>query len=136
MATASTHQNLIQEARELLLQKRTRLLNRLDMQIHAERSQPATQDERSNPGDAADSAVLSEEEDKTLSQAQRTNDAVKEIDLALVRVEDGTYGTCLDCGEPIDPQRLRSQPEATRCLSDQEDFDRKQSGGVPHHARL
>lgn len=136
MATASTPRIDPQEARELLLQKRMMLLSRLDTQIHAERSPTSPQKERTVPGDAADSAVLSEEEDKTLSQAQRTNDAVKQVELALERVGDGTYGICVDCREPIDPQRLRSQPEAVRCLSDQEEFDRRQSGGTPHHARL
>jgi RNA polymerase-binding transcription factor DksA len=124
----------LQHARELLLQKRALLLNRLDTRMFPERSQPVNLDERRTPGDAADSSSQSEEEDKILSHAQRANDAVKEVDEALTRVNDGTYGKCIDCGEPIDPERLRSQPEASRCLTDQEDFDRKQ-GGAPH-ARL
>ena len=125
----------LQQARELLTQKRALLLNRLDTRMFPERTQPVNLDERRTPGDAADSSSQSEEEDKLLSHAQRANDAVKEVDEALLRVDDGTYGTCIDCGEPIDPERLRSMPEAARCLSDQEDFDRQQSGGAPH-ARL
>ena len=38
------------------------------------------------------------------------------IRAALNRIEAGTYGTCVACGEPIAPQRLRALPTATRCV--------------------
>jgi DksA/TraR C4-type zinc finger protein len=39
----------------------------------------------------------------------------REIDSALSRLADGVYGTCLDCGQPIDARRLRALPWAERC---------------------
>lgn len=39
---------------------------------------------------------------------------------ALEMIEDGSYGVCVDCGQPISPKRLKSFPNATRCISCQE----------------
>lgn len=39
------------------------------------------------------------------------------IDYALQRAQQGTYGICERCGEPIEPARLEIMPEATFCLS-------------------
>lgn len=38
------------------------------------------------------------------------------IESALLRIDAGTYGTCEVCGEPIEEGRLRTLPEASRCL--------------------
>ena len=39
-----------------------------------------------------------------------------EIDEALARVDDGTYGICAACGEPIGRGRLEARPTASRCI--------------------
>ena len=39
-----------------------------------------------------------------------------EIDAALKRIEDGTYGTCTNCGNEILPERLEARPWATLCI--------------------
>lgn len=41
---------------------------------------------------------------------------IHEIRLALVRIEDGSYGTCMACGNDIRPERLEALPTATRCI--------------------
>lgn len=40
-----------------------------------------------------------------------------EIDAALVRIQEGRYGTCVNCGGPMGLQRLRAIPEARYCLA-------------------
>ena len=40
------------------------------------------------------------------------------VDAALVRIEEGTYGTCEACGKPIDVERLEAVPYATLCIDD------------------
>ena len=40
------------------------------------------------------------------------------IDEALRSIEDGTYGTCIKCGEPIEPGRLDADPAAVLCMKD------------------
>lgn len=41
---------------------------------------------------------------------------LKKIHAALKRCEDGSFGDCFDCGEPIPPKRLESDPSALRCV--------------------
>jgi len=41
---------------------------------------------------------------------------IQQIRLALLRIENGTYGTCASCGEPIGMARLEAVPTATRCI--------------------
>lgn len=41
---------------------------------------------------------------------------IQQIRLALVRIENGSYGTCAVCGDPIGAERLKARPIATRCI--------------------
>jgi RNA polymerase-binding transcription factor DksA len=41
-----------------------------------------------------------------------------EIEAALARIDDGTYGLCTRCGRPIDAERLEAVPYATLCIED------------------
>ena len=41
-----------------------------------------------------------------------------EIGSALARIDDGTYGLCANCGNPIAPERLAAVPYATLCIDD------------------
>lgn len=44
---------------------------------------------------------------------------------ALKRIEEGTYGLCVDCGQPIPEKRLEALPWAARCVKDEERLERK-----------
>lgn len=44
----------------------------------------------------------------------------REVQAALVRLREGSYGECVQCGEPVGYQRLRITPAAGRCLRCQE----------------
>lgn len=73
---------------------------------------------------------------------QRTRDAVRsaeelrdtaelrEIDAALRRIEDGSYGTCTDCGIEIPRERLHVRPTAQRCIDCQTRHERGQPPAV------
>ena len=49
---------------------------------------------------------------------------LQQVRAALQRIEDGTYGYCIDCGRPIDPARLDAVPWTPYCREDQEKHDR------------
>ena len=49
---------------------------------------------------------------------------VREIDLALERIEAGTYGTCINCGQPIPEERLAAVPYAVLCVPCKRDEER------------
>jgi len=72
-------------------------------------------------GDMA-SVTFDRELDEGLEEgAQQTLD---QIERALRRLDDGTYGTCERCGKPIPEERLRARPWATLCIDDQRLADR------------
>jgi DnaK suppressor protein len=50
------------------------------------------------------------------ASAQRRQAMLQNVDAALQRIEDGSYGLCLDCDEPIADKRLEFDPTAPRCI--------------------
>ena len=49
---------------------------------------------------------------------RRLDAKLTDVERALEKLDDGTYGTCDACGEPIPPERLDAMPWATRCVRD------------------
>ena len=49
---------------------------------------------------------------------------LSKIDYALAKIEDGTFGTCEECGELISMKRLEARPETTLCIRCKEDQER------------
>lgn len=43
--------------------------------------------------------------------------SLKDIDEALMRIEDGTFGNCVRCQKPIDEARIEAVPDAAMCIS-------------------
>ncbi len=56
------------------------------------------------------------ERERVLALASIAIGRLDEIDVALARLEGGTYGTCAGCHQPIDRARLEAVPEATFCV--------------------
>jgi RNA polymerase-binding transcription factor len=63
---------------------------------------------------AAASQVFAQQRD--LALRDRSDHQLILVDEALARIEDGTYGICVRCGEPIPPGRLEALPWAARCV--------------------
>src|SRR5579875_18707 len=53
---------------------------------------------------------------------------LKEVEDALKRLEQGTYGICVVCGQPIPEKRLEAIPWAARCVKDEEQLERRNLG--------
>ncbi len=73
-----------------------------------------------HPGDQGTEIADLERENAVIEAAQ--NDRT-EIEAALARIEDGSYGRCIDCGKEIPEGRLEIKPEAARCMEDQAKFE-------------
>jgi RNA polymerase-binding protein DksA len=67
--------------------------------------------------DQADVGSTTFERDHEMSLANNARDMLSQTEHALARIEDGTYGVCERCGEPIGKMRLMAFPRATLCLS-------------------
>ncbi len=74
--------------------------------------------------DSGDEALSLTMESLQNSLQQTELDELKLIDGALVRIERGEYGACIDCGEPISERRLENFPYAARCIVCQEALEK------------
>jgi len=83
-------------------------------------------DDASNPPDPNDRATLESEFGLELRTRDRERKLIRKIDEALKRIEDGTYGYCLETGEEIGVKRLEARPVATLCLEAQERRERRE----------
>lgn len=63
-----------------------------------------------------------------LAEVRHALTELTQVDAALARLRDGTYGECVDCGEPIAPARLAVYPTAMRCVTCQEAHEKRVSG--------
>lgn len=71
-------------------------------------------DEPPDP-DAEERAVEREGDEVLEGLGQAGLDEIRKIEAALGRIEDGTFGYCVNCGEEISPERLKAVPYAPRC---------------------
>ena len=67
-----------------------------------------------------DDAVADAAAQMDVAMVIRESRELQDIEAALARIADGSYGTCTDCGEEIGPARLKAYPAAERCLPCQE----------------
>ena len=116
----------IEGFRKRLLAERSRAQGALDY-LHEENpgsiEDEAQQGQSDNhPGDLA-TITLDREIDYTLEENEER--VIAAIDAALARIDDGTFGTCLGCGQEIAPERLEAVPWTTQCI----DCKRKEERG-------
>jgi len=67
--------------------------------------------------DFAEQATQLENEEVLNSLDNEAKATVMEINKALLRIENNTYGRCTECGEPINEQRLAITPYSSMCVS-------------------
>ena len=65
--------------------------------------------------DAVESAEADIQEELEFALVQMKSETLNKINDALVRLEQGSYGNCFECGEEIAEKRLRALPFAVRC---------------------
>jgi DnaK suppressor protein len=76
-------------------------------------------------GDEVDTAVSAEDTDTALYESGIEYQTLKDVRDALRRIENGTYGRCVDCGREIAPARLEAVPWTPYCREDQEKHDKE-----------
>lgn len=76
-----------------------------------------TSSERSPDPNTAEGGSLAFEMEKELSLYQNAKNLLDQAEEALLRIEDGVYGTCAECGEPIPVARLEALPHTKFCVT-------------------
>lgn len=97
-----------------------------DLMLEVDRTVSHMKDEAANFPDPNDRATQEEEFSLELRTRDRERKLIRKIDEALGRIEDGTYGYCLETGEQIGVKRLEARPVATLSLEAQERRERRE----------
>ena len=66
--------------------------------------------------DSSEQAVEMEDDASLEAQGSLIAREIGSVNRALLRIENGTYGECVRCGDEIAPQRLEARPEAALCF--------------------
>ncbi len=103
MAQEKISEGLIRECKDKLLQTKTNLLNRV-------KEAKLNFDNDDKGGDEADQTVRVLAEQEFLNMTDRLRNQLMEIESALARIENGTFGLCEETDEIIEPERLRAIP--------------------------
>jgi DnaK suppressor protein len=99
-----------------LLEERARVLSEIsytedEVEALQEQSSAEHQDEQIGGGA---SFTLDREIDRALDD--NAEHILQEVDAALKRIDDGSYGVCAECGKPISEGRLEARPYAVLCI--------------------
>jgi DnaK suppressor protein len=109
----------VERFRTLLQEERDRLIDAIEAVNHRGSLADETGDLATGPGDhMADNASETFLRELDGGLEENAEHLVAEIDAALRRIEDGTYGTCAVCGKPIGGERLEAIPYARLCIDD------------------
>jgi len=109
----STNFNLLRSRLENERKRLTEELEQLTVSLR-----PANERREGSPfGKREEEATESFELEKRLALEKRIRDQLADVEHALQKFEQGTYGLCEGCGQPIDPARLEALPQAKLCLN-------------------
>ena len=109
----TTDFNLLRSRLEIERKRLTEELEQLNAGIR-----PSNERREGSPfGKREEEATESFELEKRLALEKRIRDQLADVEHALNKFEQGTYGSCDSCGQPIDPARLEALPQANLCLS-------------------
>jgi DnaK suppressor protein len=112
--------------RALLEEERTRLGELRDsLRESTEDVEREPTGDPSSGGHIADAGTEMFERSRDLSIAETLEEQLADIEHALGRMENGTYGICEACGARIDAERLLARPAARFCLDDQQSAERE-----------
>lgn len=103
--------------RDLLLDERRRVERALG---HLQEENPGTitegEEEETFDNHLGDAASVTFDREMDYSLEENSAHVLEAIDAALLRIEEGTFGTCRRCGKPIAAERLEAMPYATLCI--------------------
>ena len=107
----------------MLMSRQRELRNELHGRIRSVRTEGSERNRGLDPDDTSDITV---QDDLQFALIELKAEMAKKIDVALRRLEEGTYGLCLECGDEIAESRLRALPFAARCKECEEAIEMSQ----------
>ncbi len=116
-----------QTARETLLRFRARLIDQNEALTEALGiSLEEEGGDESSDQHIADVGAVTLNRQVDLTVQENVERLLNQVDRALEKIDEGTYGLCDRCGEPIEESRLQAAPEATLCLRHQKEWEQSE----------
>lgn len=106
----------LKAAEDKLRAERESLLHQI-AELEARYAGDENGDGRIYEDDFGDPETATYERERGLSLLENARDLLDQVQHALRKIEDGTYGTCESCGKSIEAARLRALPHASLCIS-------------------
>ena len=103
------------ELRKMLDERRAQLHAEVQGKMRDVRSEGAWGGKLNEVLDAVESSEADIQEDIEFALIQMKSETLNKVNDALIRLEQGIYGNCFECGEEIAEKRLRALPFAVRC---------------------
>jgi DnaK suppressor protein len=121
----------LQELRQRILDRRRQLA--AELRGDAERSRGEQYGELAGAThDSGDESVADLLADLDQAELNRDLAELRDLEVARMRMEGGTYGICTDCSTQISYERLRANPGAVRCVACQSRYEKTHAGpGAP-----
>ena len=116
----------IEKLRERLLKLQTQLQHDIEVKERqvAEDGDDLVQERGGISNHMADDANETSEQETMVTLRQASVHMLDQVNAALVRMDEGTYGICANCGREISPARLDARPESIYCINCQGLADR------------
>lgn len=120
---------LYENLRERLAQERERLRQELAQMKASHLAMVESGAQKGGTGEhLADSATNTSELETSLALQANLQKLLEDVERALRKLSDGSYGTCESCGQPINPERLEALPSAKLCISCKAQQERDERG--------
>ena len=113
--TEVTPQSRYSELKRMLQERRREIQAEVQGKMRDVRSEGAWGGKASEVFDAVESSESDIQDDIEFALIQMKSETLNKINDALIRLEQGDYGNCFECGEEIAEKRLRALPFAVRC---------------------
>jgi len=113
---------IFEEIKKNLLEMKAELLKEITETVRAE----SDSSETTTLGDLFDQAGTERDRELELLLSDRDREKLMEIENALSRIEDGTYGICEECGKRINMERLKIMPFARYCVECQSKVEKEE----------
>jgi DnaK suppressor protein len=127
MDRSKTSDRFQERYQQLIVRKRKEVLKELNRELNEWVNQ-SSEIKSLIGSDMGDLSTLSLSSDLSVSLVSRYSNMLKQLDQALERIEEGTYGLCEECGRKIDDRRLEILPSTLYCTPCQQSIEKEGSG--------
>lgn len=125
MSKSGLTAELLKAMKQELLEKKAALTRSVAREL-----EEVSNEDGHHLADMADPGGDANDEDRNFRLLEMSGAELEQVEAALELIEDGTYGSCESCQEPISVERLKALPFATKCIGCKRAEESSESDGL------